>query len=290
MIIEPSPASTAPSDVTPSGTASSGTASSESVPSGTTRLRIDVWSDVVCPWCHLGVTYLHRALAQFDHADRVDVVLRSFQLDPTAPVRDDVPLVTRLARKYGTTEEQVARSQERLRSLGAEVGIDFRFDLTARGNTLLAHRLLHLAADHGRRAELEDRLFRAYFTEGEVVGDPDTLRRLAADVDLPAEDVERVLAGPDHVAEVQADLDEAHRRGITGVPFFLFDDDLGLSGAQAPDRMLRVLRTVWADRHLRPAAATTVDGDRPEPEAEPEAEAEAEVPGPEVCGPEGCDT
>ncbi len=242
------------------------------------RLRIDVWSDVVCPWCHLGLTYLHRALDEFEHADRVDVVLRSYQLDPTAPVRDDVPLVTRLARKYGTSEEQVARSQQRLVALGAERGIDFRFDLTARGNTFDAHRLLHLADRHQLRPALEDRLFRAYFTDGEVVGDTDTLRRLGTEVGLPADEVDRVVAGEHHADDVRADLDEAHRRGITGVPFFLFDDDLGLPGAQAPDRMLRVLRTVWADRHLGPSVA------------EDATDPTVQAGGPEldVCGPEGC--
>jgi predicted DsbA family dithiol-disulfide isomerase len=247
------------------------------------RLRIDVWSDVVCPWCHLGLTYLHRALADFEHADGVDVVLRSYQLDPTAPVRDDVPLLTRLARKYGTTEDQVARSQDRLRALGAEVGIDFRFDLTARGNTFDAHRLLHLADRHRLRPVLEGRLFAAYFTEGEVIGDPDTLRRLAGEAGLPGVDVDRVLAGHDHDADVRADLDEAHRRGITGVPFFLFDDDLGLPGAQPPDRMLRVLRTVWGDRQPASAVPDPPAGDGPASVAPA-----SDGPAPDSCGPEGC--
>jgi predicted DsbA family dithiol-disulfide isomerase len=255
-----------------------------------TRLRIDVWSDVICPWCHLGLTWLHQALDGFDHADGVDVVLRSYQLDPSAPVRDDVPLVTRLARKYGTTEDQVERSQERLRALGAEAGIDFRFDRTARGNTFDAHRLLHRADRHGLRPELEQRLFRAYFTEGEAVGDHDTLRRLAADVGLPAAEVDDVLAGDGHVADVGSDEDEARRRGITGVPFFLFDDDLGLPGAQDPDRMARVLRTVWADRHLAAPGgedppSTGGDGGRAGPEAAGRAEVGAEA---DLCGPEGC--
>ena len=231
------------------------------------RLRIDVWSDVVCPWCYLGITYLEQALEQFDNADRVDVVLRSFQLDPDVPVHDDVPLVTRLARKYGTTEDQISRSQEQIRARGVDVGIDFRFDLTARGNTMDAHRLLHRAERFGSARDLKQRLFRAYFTEGEVVGDHDLLRRVGLEAGLDAAEVDEVLEGDVHQDDVLEDRLEARRRGITGVPYFLFDGDLALGGAQPVDRLVRVLTAVW-DERVDPGLQT---------------------PGAQACGPEGCE-
>ena len=245
------------------------TSSSELEPA---RLRIDVWSDVVCPWCYLGLTYLDRALAEFEHADRIDVVLHSFELDPGAPVRDDEPLVNRLARKYGTTIEQVEASQARLRRLGEEVDIEFNFDLTARGSTFDAHRILHLAIDHRLQRELKDELFRAYFTRGEVVGEHDTLRLAAESVGLPSGAVEKVLGSGLHADDVRADVAAARDLGVTGVPFFLFDGDVGFGGAQPPERMLQALRRVWAER--RPEPVGLLDD---------------LVDGGDACGPEGCE-
>lgn len=236
------------------------------------RLRIDVWSDVVCPWCYVGLTYLDRALAEFEHADKIDVVLHSYELDPGAPVRDEEPLVNRLARKYGTSIEQIEANQARIRRMGEEVGIEFNFDLTKRGNTIDAHRLLHLAHEHGLQRELKESLFRAYFTRGEVVGEHDTLRKAAAEVGLPSDAVEKVLDSDLYAADVATDIATARDMGVSGVPFFLFDGDLGFGGAQPPDRMLQALQRVWAER-------------RPEPAGLLDDLAE----GGEACGPEGCE-
>lgn len=241
------------------------------------RFTIDVWSDVICPWCYLGLTYLDRALAEFEHADRVDVVLHSYELDPTAPVRDEVPMVTRIARKYGTSEEQVEASQARIASLGEEVDLDFHFDRTARGNTFDAHRLLHRAREHGVQLELKTALFRAYFTDGDVVGEHDTLRRVAGEVGLPADAVAEVLDTDVHAGEVRADVDRARQMGVSGVPYFLFDGEVGFGGAQPPERMLRALDRLWAER-------------RPDPE--PPGLRDDDVGGDrdgDVCGPEGCE-
>lgn len=212
------------------------------------RLRIDVWSDVVCPWCHLGLTYLDRALADFEHADRVDVVLRSYELDPGAPVRDEVPHLTRLARKYGTTEDAMRRSTARLEALGEEVGIDFRFEQAIRGNTAPAHRLVHLAREHGLQRAVKSALFAAYFTEGRPIGEAATLREIATEVGLPADGIDAVLDHERYADEVRADEAEARDLGISGVPFFLFDGEIGVGGAQPADRMLRALRTMWDER------------------------------------------
>lgn len=240
----------------------------------TDRLTIDVWSDVICPWCYLGLTYLDQALEQFEHADRIDVVLHSYELDPTAPVRDDVPLTTRLARKYGTDEAQIEASQQRITQLGAEAGIEYRFERTARGNTFDAHRLLHLSVEHDLQRELKTALFRAYFTDGHVVGEHDTLRRVATDVGLPADAVDKVLDSDLHTDEVRTDIERARQMGITGVPYFLFDGDLGLGGAQPADRMLQALQRVWAERRPDPEPAGLLDDLAADGDA---------------CGPEGCE-
>lgn len=213
------------------------------------RMTIEVWSDVVCPWCYLGVTYLRRALEGFEQAGLVDVIYRSFQLDPDAPLHDGVPLVTRLARKYATTEAVIEESQQRLTGLGADAGLEFRFEMTTRGNTFDAHRLIHLAAVVGLGAETKDRLFRAYFTDGLVVGDHDVLRQVAGEVGLPAGSVDKMLAGDRFAQQVRNDLARARQLGVSGVPFILIDGELALPGAQPIERMGRVLRTVWSGRH-----------------------------------------
>lgn len=170
----------------------------------TTTLALDVWSDVVCPWCFIGLANLDAALERFDHAASVEVRLHSFQLDPSAPLRDEGPLVERLAQKYGTSVEQIRESQARIVALGAERGIDFRFDEAVGGNTFDAHRLLHLAARHHLQLDLKHRLGRAYFTDGDPIGEPDTLRRAAVDVGLDPDEIDAVLAGDAFADEVRA--------------------------------------------------------------------------------------
>lgn len=232
-------------------------------------MKIDVWSDVVCPWCFVGLANLDTALAGFAAADDVEVVLHSFQLEPDAPRRDDTPLVELLARKYGTSVEDMRANQQRLVEVGAERGIDFRFDDAIRANTHDAHRLIHLAADHGRGRALKDRLGTAHFTEGKAIGDVDVLRAEALAVGLPAEEVDRVLDGDAYAAEVADDIATARRIGISGVPFFVFDGKYGVSGAQ-PDGVLRdVLEQAWSERTpqiLTVAGAEDAD----------------------ACGPDGC--
>ena len=233
-------------------------------------MRIDIWSDVVCPWCYVGLANLDAALAEFEHADETDIVLHSFQLDPSAPRRDDQPIVERLAAKYGTSVGQIRASQARLVSLGAERGIDFRFDRAIGGNTFDAHRLLHLAARDGLQVELKHRLGRAYFTDGEPIGEPDTLRKAAVDVGLDPGEVDRVLAGDAWADEVRADLATAREIAITGVPFFVADGRLAVSGAQPAETLLGLLQEAWASRPtplVEFAGASNAEG----------------------CGPEGCE-
>lgn len=231
-------------------------------------MRVDVWSDVVCPWCAIGVANLEVALAELSHGDEVEVVLRSFQLDPRARTQSPEEHLSALARKYGTTPEEMRARQQHLVAMGAERGIEFRFDRAVSGNTFDAHRLLHLARERGVQRELEQRLWRAYFTDGDPIGEHDTLRKAAADVGLEPGEVDEVLAGDAHADAVRADIAEARELDVTGVPFFLVDGRFALGGAQPPELLGKVLDRAWAES--RPPVER-LDGSA------------------EACGPDGCE-
>lgn len=231
-------------------------------------MRVDVWSDVVCPWCFVGLANLDVALEGFVHADEVEVVLHAFQLDPKARSTTPEENIAGIARKYGTSVGAVRARQAHIISLGAERGIDFRFDRQWGGNTFDAHRLLHLALARGVQRDLKTRLGRATFTDGDAIEDHDTLRKAAADVGLDPQEVDDVLAGDAYAADVLTDITAAHRLDVTGVPFFLVDGRLALSGAQPPELLGKVLQRAWDESH---------------PEIERvEGLADGE------CGPEGC--
>lgn len=222
----------------------------ENVPPGSEEvlMRVDVWSDVVCPWCYIGLANLDQALGDFEHAEEVEVVLHSFELDPNAPRRDDTPLAELLARKYASTPDEVRAQQHRITALGAERGIDFRFDQAVRGSSFDAHRLLHLAREQGRQLELKHRLGQAYFTDGACLGEHDTLRKSAVDVGLDPAEVDEVLDGHRYAAEVREDEEAAREIGVSGVPFFVIDGRFGLPGAQPAEALLRSLEHTWPER------------------------------------------
>ncbi len=212
-------------------------------------MRVDVWSDVVCPWCFVGLANLDVALEGLPQADQVEVVLHSYQLDPKAETRTPEEHIAGIARKYGTSVGQVRARQAHIVSLGAERGIDFRFDRSWGGNTFDAHRLLHLALERGVQRQLKTRLGRAVFTDGDPIGDHDTLRKAAADVGLDPQEVDDVLAGDAYARDVLTDIATAHQMDVTGVPFFVVDGRLALSGAQPPELLAKVLQRAWAESH-----------------------------------------
>jgi predicted DsbA family dithiol-disulfide isomerase len=218
-------------------------------------VNVEIWSDVACPWCYVGKRRFEAALAAFEHRDEVTVTWRSFELDPTAPREREVDMATHLAEKYGTSREQALAMQQRMSGVGAGEGIEFRHDVARGGNTFDAHRLLHLAAAHDRQDALKERLLRAYHTEGEPIGDPATLERLAVDVELPVDEVRDVLAGDRYSDDVRDDERTAASFGISGVPFFVVDRSLGASGAQSPDILGDLLSRGWHAPATAPADA-----------------------------------
>lgn len=214
-------------------------------------MRVDIFSDVVCPWCAVGKRRFESALRRFDHADEVEVVWRAFELDPGAPAMREGDNVERLARKYGMSREQAEAANRRLTELAAAEGLDFHLDKVRPGNTFDAHRLLHLAGLAGSALQdrLKERLFVAYFSEGEAIGDHDTLVRLASEAGLDADACREVLAGDRYAAEVRADEEEAAELGVTGVPFFVIDGRFAIPGAQDAETVVRVLDQAWRKAH-----------------------------------------
>jgi predicted DsbA family dithiol-disulfide isomerase len=221
-------------------------------------MRVDIWSDVVCPWCYVGKRRFEAALAGFAHRDGVEVHWRSFELDPRAPRVRDVDRIEHLATKYRIPREQAEAMERQINEAGRAAGLEFRLDRSRGGNSFDAHRLLHLAADHGLGDQLKERLLRAYFTDGEPIGDPATLARLAVDTGLPPAEVDDVLAGDRYVDAVRADEATAHAYGATGVPFFVIDETYGIAGAQSPEVFANILDRAWSETHPDPGGTVPV--------------------------------
>ena len=206
---------------------------------------VEIWSDVVCPWCYLGKRRFESALSHFEHRDDVEVVWRSFELDPNAERNPSGTSAERLAAKYGMSPEDAAASQQRLSGLAAEVGLEYHLDRTRGGNTFDAHRLIQLGSEHGIQDAVKERLMRAYFTETVQIDDHETLVRLAAEAGLDADQARTVLASDAFADAVRDDEELARRIGINGVPFFVFGRRYGVSGAQPSDVLLEALDKAW---------------------------------------------
>jgi predicted DsbA family dithiol-disulfide isomerase len=211
-------------------------------------MQIEIWSDIACPWCYVGKRRFEAALDAFEHRHEVTVTWRSFELDPSAPRERGVDSAGHLAEKYGMTREQAQASQQTLADVAAADGLDMRFDLARGGNTFDGHRLVHRAHAHGRQDAMQERLMRAYFTEGELIADTATLARLALDVDLPQDEVTEVLATDRYGAEVRDDERSAASLGIHAVPFIAVDRRIGAAGARPPEALGELLRRGWEAR------------------------------------------
>jgi predicted DsbA family dithiol-disulfide isomerase len=213
-------------------------------------MQVEIWSDVVCPWCYLGKRRFERALESFSHRDEVNVVYRSFELDPSAPAGVTTPTVERLASKYGMSPDQASDAQRQMEQRAAEDGLEFRMAGLRSGNTRDAHRLLHLAKARGRQAELAERLHRAYFTEQGSIFDHASLADLAVQAGLDRDEVTRVLDSDEYADAVDTDEAMAQALGATGVPLFVIDRRYGISGAQPADLIVRALDQAWADAQI----------------------------------------
>jgi predicted DsbA family dithiol-disulfide isomerase len=202
-------------------------------------MRVDIWSDIVCPWCYIGKRRFETALASVPDGGTVQVVHRAFQLDPTMPRGQLFNHRDVLMRKYGMSAAQVAAAQERLEAIAAEEGLEYHLADTRTGNTLDAHRLVRHAAAQGIQDAVVERLFRAHFTEGRSLFDDDSLASLAEEAGLA--DARQVLASDRYVDAIPADHQQANALGASGVPFFVFGGRYSVSGAQGADVFAQAL-------------------------------------------------
>lgn len=225
-------------------------------------MKVEIWSDVACPWCYIGKRRFESALAGFAHRDQVEVTWRSFQLDPEAPRASGRTVTEMLADKYGVSLSQAAAMNDRVAGIAAQEGLDYHLDQSQYANTFDAHRLIHLAAAHGLQEAMEERFFKAYFVEGAALGDHETLIGLATEIGLDAGEARTVLDSDAYADAVRADIRRARGFGISGVPFFAIDEKYGVSGAQPSAMFDAALEQAWADSHpLIQMGAPESDGD-----------------------------
>ncbi len=210
-------------------------------------MRVDIWSDIVCPWCYVGKRRFESALAAYDAGRDVEIVHHAFQLNPSAPRDRTSSRREMLMTKYRLTPEQMAATDARMTQLAAEEGLDYHLEDTVTGNTRDAHRLVHFAREQGRQDAMIERLYRAYFTDGRSVFDQESLVGLAADVGVDADAARDALREGRYDSAVQEDVDLARRIGVTGVPFFVFNGKYGLSGAQPSSVFLEALSRATDD-------------------------------------------
>lgn len=228
-------------------------------------MDVEIWSDIACPWCYVGKRRFEAALEQFEHRDRVNVTWRSFELDPDAPAAREGSAAANLAKKYGTSLDQAQAMEAKMTDTAAEVGLDFHFERLKMGNTFDAHRVLHLAHEHGVQDAAKERFMRAYLTEGESMSDHGTLRRLAGEIGLPEEEVVDLLASDRFTDAVREDEALASGFGASAVPFFVVDRALGATGAHPAESLLQLLQQGWDAKPRIPVVAAG-----------------------EACGPDGC--
>jgi predicted DsbA family dithiol-disulfide isomerase len=208
-------------------------------------MEIEIWSDINCPWCYIGKRRFETAMSNFEHADKVSVTWRSFELDPGAPTEVPGNGAAMLSEKYGVPLEQARAMEQNVSEIAAADGLEYELEQARIGSSFDAHRLVHLAKRHGLQDAMEERLFRARFTEGRLVSDLETLVELAAEVGLDGVEVRAMLAGTEFADDVREDELTAQQLGISGVPMFVVDRAFGMSGAQPAEQLLDLLEHAW---------------------------------------------
>lgn len=221
-------------------------------------MKVEIWSDVVCPWCYIGKRRFEKALEEFEHKGEVEIIYRSFELDPNAPAKIEGSLDEMLASKYGRSLEEARQMNAQVTEAAAGEGLEYRLDQAQHGNTFNAHRLLQFAKSQGRQPELKESLMRGYFTEGMPLHDVDVLVEKAVQAGLDEARSRSVLEGDEFTSEVQTDQQTAREIGASGVPFFVFGQKYAVSGAQPQELFLEVLEKTWEE--TQPVAAAGAAG------------------------------
>ena len=212
-----------------------------------TTMKIEIWSDVVCPWCYIGKRRFEEALAEFPYKDRIEVEWKSFQLDPTAVTDTSISTKQRLAEKYGVTEERAQEMTDNVVQVAATVGLNYNLDNALTVNTINAHRFIHYAQTQGKQDRAKERLLKAHFVENKNVDHYPTLIELGKEIGLDENAVSEMLESGAFTKAVKADISEAQTLGIKGVPFFVLDRKYGISGAQESATILENLNKAFAE-------------------------------------------
>ncbi|MEZ0539651.1 DsbA family oxidoreductase [Fibrella arboris] len=226
-------------------------------------MDVEIWSDVMCPFCYIGKRKFEHALHQFAHKEQVNVIWKSFQLNPDLHTEPGKNINQYLADSKGWSLDQAKQMNDRVTAMASEVGLLYDFDKAVVANSWDAHRLIQLAKQHGLGDAAEEQLFRAYFTEGRDTSDHATLLELGTAIGLDATNVQRMLASDQFADDVKRDVYEAQQVGARGVPFFVLDRRYAVSGAQQPETFLGALNTAWADWEKANPVALTSSTDGP---------------------------
>jgi protein disulfide-isomerase len=210
-------------------------------------LKIQIWSDIMCPFCYIGKRRIEEALQNFEHKDAVAIEWKSFQLDAGFIASADDNMVEHLAEKYRKDNDWAQNMLDNMTQNAKTAGLDFHFEKAVLANSLNAHRLLHLAKKYNLANDLEELLFKAYLTEGKNVNDLNTLAELGLEVGLEGEEIKQVLYSDAFANEVKEDIAAANSIGVQGVPFFVFENKYAISGAQPATAFLQTLEKVWEE-------------------------------------------
>lgn len=232
-------------------------------------MKVEIWSDVACPWCFIGKRRFESALAQFEHKDEVEVEWRSYQLDPSLPEQYDGTETDYLSQMKGMPPAQVRQMFDHVKAQTAGEGLIYDFDKVVVANSFTAHRFMHLAKEHRKMDAAKEVLLSGHFEQGENIGDIAYLVRAGVVLGLDEAEVREALEGDKYAAEVRADIAEARVLGVTGVPFFVLDRKYGISGAQPAEVFAQALRQAWGER----SPLTVLSGNNDDGA---------------TCGPEGC--
>jgi predicted DsbA family dithiol-disulfide isomerase len=210
-------------------------------------MKVEIWSDVMCPFCYIGKRKFENALAQFPHKENIEVVWKSFQLDPTTVTDPSLNSVEHLAHRKGWSTQQALETTAHVANIAKQVGLDFHFDKAVVANSFDAHRLSHLAKKYGKQNELEEKLFKAYFTDGKNTADHSTLLQIGKELGIDEKEISEVLNNTTYSNEVEQDIIEAQHIGVRGVPFFVLDRKYAVSGAQESNTFLGALTKAYEE-------------------------------------------
>jgi predicted DsbA family dithiol-disulfide isomerase len=224
------------------------------------KMKVEIWSDVVCPFCYIGKRKFEAGMEGFAHKDEIEVIWKSYQLNPDAKHVPGKDIFQTLADMKGQSLDWSKQMHENVAQMARVVGLDYRFDRVKPANTFEAHRVIQLAKKRDLADKMEERLFRAYFTDGELISDPDTLIRLAGEAGLDRDEVANMLEGERYIDAVERDIEEAARLGVRGVPFFVLNRKYAVSGAQDPSVFLQTLNAAYDEwKKAQPAADLKAD-------------------------------